>query len=137
MLGSPDPALAPLPNPYTLDQARWFCDTFAPERRASGAGAVFAIEHQRQFAGVIDLKRTDWAARTTEIGYWLSPWARGRGIMAGAVRLLTRWVLADQGFCRVDLDVFSFVDADLATDVASGQAPGPTQDPSPPRFHKV
>lgn len=148
----------PLPNPYTLDHALWFCSTFAPDRRATGAGAVFVIEHEARLAGVIDLKRTDWAARTTEIGYWLSPWARGRGLMTAAVTLLTRWVIGDQGFCRVelriapgneasqrvaraagytregtlrnagwihagrvDLDVFSFVDADLAAGTAPGR----------------
>lgn len=95
----------PLPSPYTLDQARWYCETFAPQRRTSGFGLVFAIELGGRFAGVIDLKRTDWAGRTTEIGYWMAPWARGRGLMAEAVGLLTRWVLADQQFCRVELRI--------------------------------
>lgn len=146
----------PLPNPYTLEHARWYCETFAPGRRATGSGIAFAIEHDGRLAGAIDLKRTDWASRTTEIGYWLAPWARGRGLMTEAVRVLTRWAIADQRFCRVelrvapgnepsqrvaiaagytregtlrnagwtnaarvDLDCFSFIDADLDAD------PGP------------
>lgn len=98
-------AWLPLPSPYTIDHARWYCETFAPQRRTSGFGSVFAIETDARLAGVIDLKRTDWASRATEIGYWMAPWARHRGLMADAVRLLTRWVLVDQRFCRVELRI--------------------------------
>ena len=56
-------------------------------------------------AGGIDLKHTDWASRTTEIGYWLGPWARGRGVMREAVTQLASWALQEQRFDRVELRV--------------------------------
>lgn len=96
-------AWLPLPDPYTLDHARWFCTTFAPVQQATGLGIVRGVELAGRLAGMIDLKRTDWRARTTEVGYWAAPWARGRGVTTRAVSLLARWVLLEQGFERVEL----------------------------------
>jgi RimJ/RimL family protein N-acetyltransferase len=96
-------AWLPLPDPYTLDDARWFCTAFAPAQRASGLGLVRGVELSGRLAGMIDLKRTDWRARTTEVGYWAAPWARGRGVTTRAVSLLARWVLREQGFQRAEL----------------------------------
>lgn len=93
----------PQPDPYTLDHARWFCTTFAPAQQRSGQGIVRAIELDGRLAGMIDLKHTDWRARTTEVGYWAAPWARGRGVVTRAVSLLVRWALLEQGFERVEL----------------------------------
>ena len=95
----------PLPNPYTVADARWFCLEFAPSQQESGRGVVFGIEHAGRLAGVIDLKRTDWRARTTEIGYWAAPWARGRGAIRRAVSRLSRWALDDLGFARLEIRV--------------------------------
>ncbi len=95
----------PLPNPYTEEHSRWFCTELAPARQQSGEGLVLGIEFGSQLAGVIDLKRTDWAARTTEIGYWTAPWARGHGVMSSALSCLSRWVLSEQGFARVEVRV--------------------------------
>jgi RimJ/RimL family protein N-acetyltransferase len=95
----------PLPNPYTLTDARWFCLEFAPSQRESGRGVVFGIELAGRLAGVIDLKRTDWRARTTEIGYWAAPWARGQGVIRRAVSQLSRWALDDLGFARLEIRV--------------------------------
>ena len=96
-------AWLPLPNPYTEADARWFCLDFARGQQASGAGLVLVIELSGRLAGAIDLNRTDWRSRTTDIGYWTAPWARGRGVMTAAVALLARWVLAGQGFARVQV----------------------------------
>ena len=98
-------AWLPLPFPYTGEMARSFCESFVPQRLTSGAGLVFAMDYDGMFAGVIDLKRTEWRARCTEIGYWSAPWARGRGVTVDAVRTLARWVLVEQGFERVELRV--------------------------------
>ena len=56
----------PLPRPYRRDDARWFVETFSPSQLDSGAGIVRAIEVDGRLAGAIDLKKTDWSARTTE-----------------------------------------------------------------------
>ena len=93
----------PLPSPYTVDDARWFVETFAREQMANGAGIVRAVELDGRRAGAFDLKKSNWRAKTTEIGYWAAPWVRGKGVTTKAVRLLSSWALTDQGMERVEL----------------------------------
>ena len=38
-----------------------------------------------------------------EIGYWCAPWARGRGVMSAAVRLVRDWAFDDLGLERLEL----------------------------------
>jgi len=97
----------PLPDPYTEDDARMFLRELVPAQRLGGTGIVLAIDVDvdDRLAGLIDLKSTDWRGRTTEIGYWAAPWARGRGVMRSAVRTLTDWTLHEQGFVRVEIRV--------------------------------
>lgn len=105
----------PLPRPYTDDSARSFVCEMAPQALASGVGLERAIEVDGQFVGVIGLKSTDWVTGTTEAGYWLGPWARGRGITARALTTITDWALDTQGINRVEVHVATGNAASLAT----------------------
>ena len=93
----------PLPRPYTRANAEWFIGTFGPTQRESGAGIVFAIESDGRLAGVIDLKHVNWASRVAEVGYWVAPRARGRGVASRATRVLAQWAIREHGFERVEL----------------------------------
>ncbi|MGW3248092.1 GNAT family N-acetyltransferase [Streptomyces sp. NPDC001070] len=95
----------PLPRPYTLRDATAWCTTIAHALRASGDGIHFAVVDARteRLLGQVGLKKTDWRALTGEVGYWVSPWARGRGVAAEATRALAQWLLAVQGFQRLEL----------------------------------
>ncbi len=95
----------PLPTPYTLDDAKRFIHEIAPATFMAGAGIVFAIEHANVFVGCIDVKRTEWLNGNCEIGYWTMPEHRGRGFMSEALELLSKWVLLEQGFLRVEVRV--------------------------------
>ncbi|GAB2485278.1 GNAT family N-acetyltransferase [Luteococcus sediminum] len=105
----------PLPQPYTQDSARFFALEIATQELASGTALERAIEVDGQFAGVIGLKNTDWTAAKTEAGYWLGPWARGRGITARALSAITDWALDTQGIGRVEVLVATGNTASLVT----------------------
>lgn len=95
----------PLPQPYTRDHATAWCTKVSPALRESGDGIHFAITDATNdhLLGTVGLKKTDWSARISEIGYWTAPWARGRGVATEAIRSVGRWLLADQGFERMEL----------------------------------
>lgn len=93
----------PLPQPYTEDVARSFVLEFSEVQRTSGDGVVFGVEVDGRLARAIDLKHTDRRGGVTEIGYWTSPWARGRGVMRRAVVALSRWALLEQGMQRIEI----------------------------------
>lgn len=93
----------PLPNPYTDKDARFYAFDYAQTELDSGAGIQRGIEVDGHFVGVIGLKETDRRAGSTAVGYWLGPWARGRGIMARALSAMSDWALDSQGIGRVEL----------------------------------
>lgn len=86
----------------------------APLSLETGAGIERVIEVGGEFVGVIGLKGTDWAACSTEAGYWLAPWGRGRGVMTRALCALTDWALDSQGMGRVEVRVAPGNGASLA-----------------------
>ena len=95
----------PLPSPYTLDHAVDWCTRAAHARRDSGDGIQFAIADPEtdRLLGAIDLHKTDWRTLTTDVGYWVAPWARGRGVAAEAAREIGRWALEERALERVEL----------------------------------
>ncbi|MGK9219243.1 MULTISPECIES: GNAT family N-acetyltransferase [unclassified Microbacterium] len=95
----------PLPRPYPLELAADWSTRVAETIRASGSGLVRCIREGERMAGCIDVKRVDWRARTAELGYWLSPAHRGRGLAAGAVDALASWLIDAQAFERVELRI--------------------------------
>ncbi|GAB3450425.1 GNAT family N-acetyltransferase [Streptomonospora sediminis] len=98
----------PLPHPgepYTRADAENWCLVEAPQARVGGDGQQWAAIESATgaYAGSVGLVRTIWRARSTEVGYWLGPWARGRGLATEAVAAVSRWALTDQAFQRVEL----------------------------------
>ena len=94
-----------IPAPYTVEDSRDWCLLLSKEIRAMGEGVAFAVADREtdQYLGTVNLKRTDWETRTTEVGYLGAPWARGRGYITEAVAALARWIFDDQGFARLEL----------------------------------
>lgn len=97
----------PLPEPgvpYTHQNAEHFCLVTAPSIRTGGEGQHWAILEREgdRFVGSMALLLTRWPAMVTEVGYWISPWARGRGYATEAVMAVSQWAL-DQGFQRIEL----------------------------------
>jgi RimJ/RimL family protein N-acetyltransferase len=92
-----------LPNPYTRDDALWWINHGSASAWSSG-GAAYAItdSDSDRLIGGIGLARVVAERHQGEIGYWVAPWARGRGIASAATRALTGWAFA-QGFHRLEL----------------------------------
>ncbi len=93
-----DPASArytSVPQPYDRRHAeQWVAGPGA----GLGSLACWAVEAPGddgvpRFAGTIDIREGPPPA----VGYLLAPWARGRGHMARAVRLATRWAFDEAG----------------------------------------
>lgn len=105
-----DPAMVDhtrVPQPYTREHAEQFLRDRAA-RWADGTELTFAIDAEDagaagydrsggplRYAGNLAL-RPD-AAGAVEVGYALAPWARGRGVMADAVRTALRWAFDQLG----------------------------------------
>jgi len=70
-----------------------------------GQVTALAIAEARSgdFLGGIGLYRINERHRRGEVGFWLTPQARGRGAASRAVRLVTTWAFDSIGFERVEL----------------------------------
>jgi ribosomal-protein-alanine N-acetyltransferase len=57
----------------------------------------------KEFLGGIGIYRLDRNHRRGEVGFWLRPQERGRGLVSRAVRLLTTWGFETLGLDRMEL----------------------------------
>lgn len=95
--------LQPLPSPFTLRHAERFLSEGVEAVFADG-GVVYAIADPRtdELLGGIGFDRVISHRRQAEIGYWVGPWARGRGVATSAVHALSAHALAT-GLERLEL----------------------------------
>ena len=87
-----DPAIArwtTVPSPYRRENAVGFVGTVVPDGWASGRLCVWAIRTEGLLAGMISIG--DIRERRGEIGFWLAPEFRGRGLMSEATRLAVEY----------------------------------------------
>ncbi len=94
-----------LPSPYELKDAHSFVNEFAVKTQSSGTGIVFAVEANNQLVGAIDVSRATWPNQDCGIGYWAVPSHRGNGYLTKALKLLSNWVIQEQGFQRIEVFV--------------------------------
>lgn len=83
-----------VPVPYTRADAEAWVES---RRRGweSGEERTFVVEALGRFAGQVGLRLDGEGA--AEVGYGLSGWARGQGLMSRALRLALTWAFADAG----------------------------------------
>jgi [ribosomal protein S5]-alanine N-acetyltransferase len=76
-----------------------------PVDRATGAGVWLTIvaADSDDCLGQLDVHGVDWDHGRAELGVWIAPAQRGRGLGADALRLAARWLLEDCGLQRVQL----------------------------------
>ncbi|MGY1632357.1 GNAT family N-acetyltransferase [Geodermatophilus sp. SYSU D01186] len=84
--------IATVPVPYTRADARAWVADVAPRERAEGRGLPVAVEADGEFVGSggVHLREGRFGP---EVGYWIAPWARGRGYAAETAHALAEWAL--------------------------------------------
>ena len=90
-----------LPNPYLrhhaegyvgeLSRTGWESGTAAPMGVFDPAGRLLGA------MGLISLQR----GQVGEVGYWVAPWARGRGVATHALRAVARWAFDELDLRRL------------------------------------
>lgn len=95
-----------VPVPYLRDHAVHFV-TLSERQWAEQQSAGFAVTDAStgELVGACGLLGIDHQARRAGVGYWVAPWARGRGVATSALRLVTEWALGDGGMRCVYVEV--------------------------------
>ncbi|HEX5740647.1 MAG TPA: GNAT family N-acetyltransferase [Pilimelia sp.] len=101
-----DPAISrwtSVPSPYLPRHAAEFVGEVAPAAWARGTGLHLAVVDRDSglLYGSCGFVHLDRAAGDAEIGYWVAPAARGRGVAERAARALLAWGLDRLGLRRV------------------------------------
>lgn len=104
-----DPAIqewTTVPRPYGRPDAEGFLTRIVPEGWAQGAQWNWSVRRADDDAlvGMVGLARRDDAA--AELGYWLAPEARGRGLMGRAVGLVVATAFDRLGLDRLTWRAF-------------------------------
>ncbi|MEH1014193.1 GNAT family N-acetyltransferase [Micromonospora sp. CPCC 206060] len=92
-----------MPAPYTDADARWWITEGAPAVWAGGGAAYAVVDPATdRLLGGVGIDRVVPFRAQAEIGYWVAPWARGRGVATAATRALTGHAFA-AGLARIEL----------------------------------
>ncbi|MCX4760681.1 GNAT family N-acetyltransferase [Streptomyces sp. NBC_01275] len=94
-----------VPQPYGEKGARRWIEEYAPTERVAGRGLDLAVTEflTQRLVGVIQLAKTNWHVRSTELSYIIAPWARGEGYASEAALATAQWLFTDQKFERIEL----------------------------------
>lgn len=93
-----------LPQPYTrADALRWITEGSVAARVAGGLAYAVADAATDRLVGGIGIARVVPERAQGEIGYWVVPSARGRGIASAAATALAARALENGGLARLEL----------------------------------
>jgi RimJ/RimL family protein N-acetyltransferase len=92
-----------VPVPYLRRHAELYVASGATAWAAHEA-ASFAVTgpDSDDVLGSVAVMRINADSQVGEVGYWVAPWARGRGVATEAVILVSQW-MRDAGFFRAEL----------------------------------
>lgn len=93
----------PIPDELPPGFAEAWIERYADARREGTRDAFAILDDDGAFAGVALSPHLDAQAREAELGYMVSPRARGRGIATAALAELTRWAFEERGILRASL----------------------------------
>jgi ribosomal-protein-alanine N-acetyltransferase len=89
--------------PSGAELGRW-AESEATERAAGLRAALTVLEPGSDVCvGQIYVQNLDWDHQRAELGLWLAPAARGRGLASEALRLAGAWLLGACGLRRLQI----------------------------------
>jgi RimJ/RimL family protein N-acetyltransferase len=80
---------------------KWLTDH--AELWEKGEGRHLAVVDGDDFLGGVNFHSIRPDHRRAEVGFWLAPWARGRGIGSGAVRAACDWAFGNWDLNRIEM----------------------------------
>jgi RimJ/RimL family protein N-acetyltransferase len=115
-----------VPTPYAESDAHDFLRNTVEQGWAQSSTATFAVcatDEPATLLGMVglhDIDLTGDPGGVAEVGYWMSPAGRGRGLMTRAVRLVSTWGIEDLGLTRITWYAVAGNDASRRVAEASG-----------------
>jgi ribosomal-protein-serine acetyltransferase len=88
---------------FSIEDARSFIKTNL-QNFAERKGFTLHIIYQGKHVGNVGYNTIDWANKRTEIGYWLSASAQGKGLMTKACRALVNHAFNELQLNRVEIN---------------------------------
>lgn len=86
----------------------------------TGRALFLAIAAPDGPVGSVNLLRCDWPNHKAELGFWMAPAHRRRGIMSSALSDLSEWCFSEHGFLRLELLIVPDNEASLALAARAG-----------------
>ncbi|MGH3739025.1 MAG: GNAT family N-acetyltransferase [Micromonosporaceae bacterium] len=92
-----------VPRPYLAEHAEDFVGPHSAAGWEDGTSATFGIfdAGSGELLGSVALVSIDARLGSAELGYWIAPWARGRGVTVRASRAVARWAFDTLGVRRL------------------------------------
>ncbi|MEU7819797.1 GNAT family N-acetyltransferase [Catellatospora sp. NPDC049133] len=96
--------MAQMPAPYTAEDARWWITEGSPATWQQGEATWAVVDPVTdEVLGGAGLSHLQADRRQAEVGYWVAPWARRRGVATAVTRAITDWAFGTLGMHRVEL----------------------------------
>ena len=91
-----------IPVPYAESDAVWFLGTYVPAAWEGGTEAVWLVTDPADGTLLGCCGLTLLPEERGEVGFWIAPQARGRGVATAATRLMCRWGFQERGLQRIE-----------------------------------
>ena len=96
-----------LPEPTPPDFAETWLGLYERGRDDGTREAFAAVGDDGEFLGLALVPKIEREAQTAELGYIVSPAARGRGVATATLGLLTEWAFTELDMLRLELLITS------------------------------